>query len=284
MGAPEQTRESEIADLVRASDTDRFLTTAFLSQAERAHVLALYAFNIELAKVSEVTNEPMIGEIRLQWWREAVEEIYAGTVRQHHVVMGLSDTIAHAQLDQSILIEMIDARTFDVYTEPMESETALLTYCERTSGNLFYLAALAADPKVDRTAVRDLSLNAGRAYGLTNMLRAAAFHASRGRCYLPAGGGSAFDLSKYFELESHAGFERSMRERADQARAYLAKLRDDIHKISDSVFGVFLPCALVRRYLSLVSRSDDILQAPPRDLLLITKQWAYLSAFLRKTL
>ena len=66
---------------VHRHDPDRFLAALYATPAQRESLLTLYAFNLEIAKVRESVSEPMLGEIRLQWWREALEEAYAGTTR-----------------------------------------------------------------------------------------------------------------------------------------------------------------------------------------------------------
>lgn len=52
-------------------DPDRWLTTLFAPDASRPGLFALYAFNAEIARARESVSQPMIGQIRLQWWREA---------------------------------------------------------------------------------------------------------------------------------------------------------------------------------------------------------------------
>ena len=65
-------------------DNDRFLTALFAAAAEREALFALYAFNIEIAKTRETVSEPLIGQMRLQWWRDAIDEIFGdGPVRRH---------------------------------------------------------------------------------------------------------------------------------------------------------------------------------------------------------
>ena len=77
---------SDCAALVRRVDYDRYLTALFAPPPARERLFALYAFNHEIAKVRETVSEPMIGQIRLQWWREAIGGIHAGTPRKHMVV------------------------------------------------------------------------------------------------------------------------------------------------------------------------------------------------------
>src|SRR5438552_16844209 len=77
--------------LVRRHDHDRYLSALFAPEPARAGLFALYAFNVEVAKTREVVREPILGSIRLQWWRDALAEIYGGgPVRRHEVVEPLA--------------------------------------------------------------------------------------------------------------------------------------------------------------------------------------------------
>src|SRR5487761_1166353 len=85
---------SPVARLVRANDRDRFLTALFAPAERREALYELYAFNYELARIREIVSEPMLGRIRLEWWRESVGAIYDGQpVRRHEVATPLAATI-----------------------------------------------------------------------------------------------------------------------------------------------------------------------------------------------
>ena len=80
---------------VRENDPDRFFCTLFARQEEREALFALYTFNHELARVAESVSEPMLGQIRLQWWRESLDGIEAGTPRRHDTVDALAERVHH---------------------------------------------------------------------------------------------------------------------------------------------------------------------------------------------
>src|SRR5271156_3271915 len=81
-------RLSPVGALVRRHDRDRFQTALFAPAARREALFALYAFNYEIARVRESVREPMLGQIRLQWWREAIDAAYAGAASRRHEVAG----------------------------------------------------------------------------------------------------------------------------------------------------------------------------------------------------
>src|SRR5262245_49761252 len=81
---------SYCVDLVRSGDRDRFLCAAAAPPGSRRVLLALLAFNLEIARTREVVREPMLGEIRLQWWRESLDEIWNAKPRAHPVIEELA--------------------------------------------------------------------------------------------------------------------------------------------------------------------------------------------------
>ncbi|MDA3859145.1 MAG: squalene/phytoene synthase family protein, partial [Roseovarius sp.] len=154
------------ADLLRRGDPDRFLAAMAAPVAARRVLLPIYAFNLEVARAPWVTQEPMIAEMRLQWWRDALGEIReVGVVRRHEVVTPLAsvlDPVGAAQLD-----DLIEARRWDIYREPFADQAAFERYISDTSGGLLAVSAKALGP-ADEAVLAD----AGYALGLANWLRA----------------------------------------------------------------------------------------------------------------
>ncbi len=110
-----------VAGLLRAADKDRFLADLFVPPDKRPSVMAIHAFSAEIARVREVVSEPMPGEIRLQWWRDAIEGRGHGDVAQHPVGGLLLETLDLHALPRQPLVQLIEARSFDLYDDPMGS-------------------------------------------------------------------------------------------------------------------------------------------------------------------
>jgi len=164
-----------LATFVRRHDPDRFLTALFAPAEKRMALLALYAFNHELARAREVVSEPPLALIRLQWWREVVE----GTPRRHEVAEPLSTAIAAGALAPADLLALIEAR--EVEADPsIPTLGAWRAYLFGAAGGLSVAAARllgAADPEAARPF--------GAVYGGAGVLRSAAIVARQGRCLLP---------------------------------------------------------------------------------------------------
>jgi hypothetical protein len=154
------------AAIVERGDPLRFRTAMLAPVAQRGALFALYAFNVEVSRAPWVTQEAMIAEMRLQWWRDVLEEIAEGqTVRRHEVATPLSQAINPGQA--RLLDELVAARRWDIYREAFEEAADLTRYIDQTAGHLMWVAAsLLAKP--DEAVVR----HAGRAAGIGAWLRA----------------------------------------------------------------------------------------------------------------
>ncbi|MEM1315339.1 MAG: squalene/phytoene synthase family protein, partial [Pseudomonadota bacterium] len=114
------------AEMIREADPDRW-STARLAGPLAPRLTALYAFNVEIARIPSVVSEPMLGEIRLQWWRDALEEVFAGKPpRRHEVVEPLAETIRAAALPRDHFEALLDARSYDL-AGPAFGDGPLLT-------------------------------------------------------------------------------------------------------------------------------------------------------------
>lgn len=166
-------------DAVRRNDRDLWLASLFWPETVRPHTHALLAFNAEIAGVQNAVTNPTLGEIRYQWWREVIEkDAPAG----NPVAEALLDTIGRFNLDKARLLALIEARSFDLYDDPMPTEEALENYLRDTSANLFdAVARILAPGRVPPACVED----AGRAFGLVGVLRGLPYQVMKGQLFLP---------------------------------------------------------------------------------------------------
>ncbi|MGE5502428.1 MAG: squalene/phytoene synthase family protein [Ignavibacteriales bacterium] len=153
-------------DIVRRADPDRWLASRFIEDEKaRADVVALYAFNDELARVAHTVREPLMGEIRLTWWREAMEELSAGKPPRKHPVI---EALAAADISTADLENLPEGRLADLDRIPFETAEAVLAYLDATAGQVMALAARRLDPASRPEQVR----SAARAFGLAGLWRA----------------------------------------------------------------------------------------------------------------
>ncbi|HYM18985.1 MAG TPA: phytoene/squalene synthase family protein [Micropepsaceae bacterium] len=234
---------------VRKTDYDRYLAAMFAPAAVHPHLFALYAFNYEVAKIAESVREPIAGHIRLQWWREAVAEAYAGRARAHPVVVSLKELIAAHRPPQALFEQLIEARESDLEETPFADMAALMTYADATSGHLMRLAArvLGAEESLD-----DLAESAGIAYALIGLLRALPFHVSQKRLMLPLSALRQAEISpdEIFANGAADRLPRLIGLIAEEAREKLAAARRQVPR---RLLPALLPAALLPAYLRVIT-------------------------------
>ena len=261
---------SSLAQSVRAADPDRYFSALFAPAAVRPHLYALYAFNHEVARIAETVREPMLGAIRLEWWRETVEQAARGSPRNHEVARGLAEMFAAHRLEASLLEGIIAARAFDASAERFADFAALEEYIDATGGALMRAAAtiLGGDPRIVRPAAL--------AYGLAGLLRSLPFHNSRHKLYLPQDLLAALHMTpeEFFAAKDDPRVASAVRQTAIRARDhFLAARRGPRPK---AALPAILPAALVPCYLRRLSRM--------RDVSIHRRQMALLSAAMKKRL
>ncbi|MBW8813907.1 MAG: squalene/phytoene synthase family protein [Caulobacterales bacterium] len=142
--------DDDLDALVRRVDPDRWLSSRFIGDAQaRADVVALYAYDHELARAPKVASNPLLGEIRLTWWREVLDEAYEGRhVRHHPTAQALAAAIARRSLPRAPLEAMIDARYRELDAAPMD-EAEALEWARGTGGQAAEAAVRILDPAAD---------------------------------------------------------------------------------------------------------------------------------------
>lgn len=198
-----------IAQWVREADPERFLGALFAREPVRSHLLALAAFNHEVAKIAGVTREAAAGAIRLQWWRDVIEEIYAGAVRAHPVAQALAETVDLHELPRAPFDALIDAREFDVSPETMPDWAAFDAYADATAGALLRLGAQICD-----VAVADddpFVVAAGRAQALCGHLRVIRAGAPARKSFFPDAGEAAADRAAAAIRSAREAWDKRLR-------------------------------------------------------------------------
>lgn len=220
MAAPEL---SPCADLVRAGDPDRFLSALTAPAEMRERLFVLYAFNLEVARTSSVVSESMIGEIRLQWWRDSIEQIFThAPIRKHVVVEPLAEVIRNTDLPRAPFDALIDARSFDLYKEPFPDRAAFDMYLARTGGGLMELAARSLAPDMTGKGAK-IAKDIGGAVGAAALIRALPTLVARGA--IPAPAEAVTDRNALIEGRSDAALSAFINDVARQALETLKAAR-----------------------------------------------------------
>ena len=239
---------------VRTYDYDRYFAATFAPAETRRGLFALYAFNIEIASARERVSEALLGDLRLQWWRDAIGEIYNGSIKQHAVVAELAHAIETFSLPRDTFECMIDGRLFDLEEDAPEDINALDNYITATAGEL----VCASYRICGIVGQDDQARQQGSIWGGTGLLRALPFHLSQRRVYLPkdllrkagttasvvADSGPRINLSPATAelagiLHARLNDNRKIEKRARPAAAYLALSRNYLRRLQRNGYDVF---------------------------------------------
>jgi len=253
MSAP----DDPCAGIVAAGDPLRHRAALAAPIAVRPSLFALYAYNVEISRAPYVTAEPMIAEMRLQWWRDALAEIAAGTEPRAHEVAGpLATAIRDHDLPAARLDAMAAARSWDCWREPHADLGSLQVYLRETGGGLMVLAGrvLGAEERHDATLEA-----AGEAGAAAAWLAAFARLRAAGRAPLPHGA--------------------SIREIAQIGVEALARARSS--PLPEKLLPALLPAASAALVLKRALRAPDRAEAGALSPSEARLRWAWLLAGLR---
>ena len=254
-------------DSVRANDKDRFLASLFAPEDKRPHLLALYAFDIEIGRIPNLISEPAVGEIRYQWWLDALDAIYNGDAQDHPLAQALALAIEAGDLPKQTLKNLVTARIFDLYADPMPSLVDLEGYLGETNSAVIQLASLILVGE-EALASAEVAGLAGVAYGLANILRGTKIQRRRGKCFIPSDmlarhGATAADV---ISGNNETAVNLALAELRDKARARLKEARNLAWTIKPTAMPAFLHVALTENYLNGLAKGKV-------EMMQLHKQW-----------
>jgi 15-cis-phytoene synthase len=259
--------------VVRAADKDRFLAALFAPAGLRRHLHALYAFNSEISRVRDAAREALPGEIRLQWWRDALAGQARGEASANPIAAALLDTVAQCALPVEPLLGLIDAHGFDLYDEPMAALADLDTYGRDTDGALMLSGAriLAGDVQPGEAAAAP----AGIACAVAHRLRSFPLDPSRRQMFVPLELLERHGVPRA-EVEARRntpGLRAALAELRGHARAVFAQFRGAAAEIPDRCAPAFLAAAIIPPLLARLDRAADD-PFTPVELPQWRRQWA----------
>ena len=245
-------------NLVRDGDKDRFLATLFASADRRGALHALYAFNLEIARISGAVQEPMAGGIRLQWWCDVIEGKRDDEAGGHPVACALCDVIRRYALPLHLIETLIDARRHDVSGEPILRLDDFETHLRDTCATLVDLASRILVPDGDE-AEWAFATPVGLSVGIVEALRALGFHAARGDLSLPGELLARHGVDPHDVLagRTNAGLAAALAELRDRAGLHYEAARKSIAGAPKAAMAAWLPVALVPAWLRALDRQRD---------------------------
>jgi len=261
--------ETLIRDLVRRHDRPRYYASLFVPAEHRCALFALFALKAEIARIPALVSEPGLGEIRLQWWREALERIADGGTAETAHLAAIGKAIARYRLPVAPLAALIDAHRGDLYADPPATIGDLDGFFGETESALFQLACLILGEKDNGgrigAATAEAAGHAGIAYGLALRLAALARDLAGGRCIMPADMLAAHGLSAeaMFSAPAPAVAANAVAELADKAENHMDMALAAAGDLPSHLKPAFLPLAVVRPMIARIRAAGPSILATP---------------------
>ncbi|KQY40012.1 phytoene/squalene synthase family protein [Rhizobium sp. Root483D2] len=255
---------------LRDSDRDRYLACLLSPPDKRGPLSALYAFHAEIARVRDLVREPLPGEIRLQWWRDVLEDPTGTSGEGNPLAEALMDCVKAHNLPVNVLTDMIDARIFDLYDDPMESRASLEGYAGETASALIQLSSLILDPSHAQNSASAAG-HAGVAQTIAGLLLLLPLHRRRGQVYFPAEllAATGLDRDGFLTGGNEQSVTSAIRAFAGLGREHLAKARAAAGSISHMNRSAFTAVALAEPVFDSAERAG----AKLFDQSIVPPQW-----------
>lgn len=245
-----------VASFLRDADRDRYFATLLLKEPERTAIQSLYAFSADVASIRDRAREPAAGEIRLQWWVDALKGEGHGNVRQNPLAAALLDAISTYGLPAGPLLRLVAARRFDLYQDPMPDVASFEGYAGETLSVLYQLAAMILNGGTE-VETGDAAGHLGVAHALTGHLRAFGFNASQGRIFLPMSifGANGLTDGEILAGQESEGLFAALGQINDLAVEHLEKAGAAIGTLPKPLRPAFAPVALLALQLRRIASS-----------------------------
>ncbi len=274
MREEEGARKDDFLTQLRAADPDRYLATLYAPERHRAALAALYLFNWEIAAIRSRVSEPIPGEIRLQWWRDTIS---AGMPTGNPVGDALIDLIGLYGLPQSAFLNLLEARVFDLYNDPIPDRNAFEGYAGETASVIFHMAAHILNEGAVAD-VADAAGHAGVARCVAEVLTALPLQRGRGQVYLPGDllAAVGLDAPGFLAADDKAACDQAVAAFVALGRDHLANAEAAIAPLAVTLKAAFLPLATVEPVFKRAGRAKSAVLHRPVALSALTRQWKML--------
>lgn len=245
---------------VRRFDHDRYLSLLLAPEKTRDVLAVTSAFGAEISRVPLTVSEPMLGQIRLQWWRETLEAISDSHTADHEVAQGIADITTKSVVRPSEFIDVVDGYERELDETPFESYDDLSRFLDQTTGVLTRISAVLLLDRPLNDTEGNLVERLARGQGLVTLLRNLPKDAMGQRFNLP------LDLARAHEIDPHDVFQGTLRpglsaalhDLCGKAQTYLMLSEAEKNVLDDRLRPLFWTLPITRNYLK-------SLQAPGFD-------------------
>ena len=236
------------SDLVKINDIDRYYAMLFAPQDKRSAVFSLLACNSEIAKIRETITEPVIGEMKMQWWRDALDDMKNGKIRNHPIIEEMAKYDFDLKL-YTIIENIINARSDTLYNDKTATWASMISYIEITGGQLGQAILLAQGCK--NSEIIQKAYHLGCAWAAIGLLRALSFHAATGQAYLPD-----MPAKQSMTDDQIKQLQPTIKKLCDYAEQESDLAKSDGAGIGAEYSALFLLQGQLRRYITAIKKAE----------------------------
>lgn len=276
------TMDHERLTLVRDTDRERYIAALLAPADRRADLMALFAFDAEMTRIPQAVSQPLLGEIRLQWWRDVLAPLLTDAGRAaplpartgHPLADDLLALARRRALPGGLLHGLIDARSAELSDQPLSDEGQLSVYLSKSEGAVFALAARILAP--GRPVEAGMALpdgvceSAGRAVGWVKLAQAVLAGRSNADLLVPI---SLWPMRDRSGTQAEGVRARGAHRLLDLARLECDRLRPTVAGLPRPLRPALLPLALVPRYVTHLRRAAVGGHLPPRAINPLLRLW-----------
>lgn len=235
-------------DTVRMRDYEGYLCVPFFPAELRNTQYAIRAFNVELASIRENVSKPEIGKMRMQFWKDTIDKVYAGHPPEQPIALALSEALKTSKLSSMWMKRIISERTSNLDDHQFMTIKDMENYSENTQSSLLYL-------QLESLGVKDVNADhaishIGKMIGISTFLRSLPFHVSQKRLVLPAEITAKYDISQENVFRGEIdGMEDAVYDVATAAYDQLLTARSLLSQIPGEAFPALLAAVPHVKYL-----------------------------------
>ncbi|CAK9807401.1 NADH dehydrogenase (ubiquinone) complex I, assembly factor 6 [Anthophora plagiata] len=243
-------------ELVRKHDYENFLCTLFLSYETRAVAFAIRAFNVEVAQVRDQVNDYKIGEMRLKFWIDALNNIYKGSSPQNPIMLELHEILQKYSLSKHYFKRLIDIRSEKLCDYSFNDMTAIERYAEYSNSSIYYLLLEAHG--VTNINADHAASHMGKAHGIINLIRSVRYNAAKRINMLPQDILMKYGVSTEAVLQGQSSKELQnvIYDVASYAKLHLDTVISLKSNLGKETSLIFLPIICLQKYLEELRRVD----------------------------
>ncbi|MDV7338784.1 squalene/phytoene synthase family protein [Terasakiella sp. A23] len=214
------------AQEIQKTDHDQFLCGLYASDDTRDAFYALQLFAIETTRIRDMVNEPQLGHMRIQWWRDLIDGVYAD--QEAHSENGTHrefiEAIRPKKIDKALFERYLNARSFDLEDQAHDDLPALMRYLEATGGSIAQMKANVLGADNLETAAR-----IGTAQGLCDLMKTLPYQARTGRCKIPKSllKKHDFTLKDFMDFKPNPAINACVKELASEVQKLITQARTD---------------------------------------------------------